>query len=81
MSDSLPERTLSGAAYSIAELVEGNDAVLMLDQLRLPAEQRYVRLRTCQQMAEAIRSMMVRGAPALGIAAAYGMVLAARTGL
>jgi methylthioribose-1-phosphate isomerase len=81
MSDSLPERTLSGAAYSIAELVEGNDAVLMLDQLRLPAEQRYVRLRTCQQMAEAIRSMMVRGAPALGIAAAYGMVLAARTGM
>jgi methylthioribose-1-phosphate isomerase len=81
MSDSLPGRTLSGAAYSIAELLEGNDAVLMLDQLRLPAEERYVRLRTCPEVAEAIRSMMVRGAPALGIAAAYGMVLAARTGM
>jgi methylthioribose-1-phosphate isomerase len=81
MSEMLPERTLSGAAYSIAELLEGNDTVLMLDQLRLPNEERYVRLRTCQEMAEAIRSMMVRGAPALGIAAAYGMVLAARTGM
>ncbi|MBN1610359.1 MAG: S-methyl-5-thioribose-1-phosphate isomerase [Polyangiaceae bacterium] len=81
MSDTLPERTLSGAAYSIAELLEGNDVVLMLDQLRLPNEERYIPLRTCQQMADAIRSMVVRGAPALGIAAAYGMVLAARTGM
>jgi methylthioribose-1-phosphate isomerase len=81
MTENLPEPTLSGARYSIAELVEGNDAVLMLDQLRLPGDEHYVRLRTCQQVADAIRSMVIRGAPALGIAAAYGMVLAARTGM
>lgn len=80
MSETLPERTLSGARYSVAELLDGNDAVLMLDQLRLPGEEHYVRLRTCQEVADAIRSMVIRGAPALGIAAAYGMVLAARTG-
>jgi methylthioribose-1-phosphate isomerase len=81
MSETLPEHNLSGSTYSVAELLEGNDAVLMLDQLRLPNEERYVRLRTCEEVAQAIRSMVIRGAPALGIAAAYGMVLAARHGV
>ncbi|MBI3013791.1 MAG: S-methyl-5-thioribose-1-phosphate isomerase [Candidatus Tectomicrobia bacterium] len=55
------------------------DGVLyFLDQRRLPQEETYVPCRTDQEVAEAIRSMIVRGAPAIGIAAAFGMVLGAR---
>jgi len=50
---------------------------LLLDQRRLPAEQAYLTLRTAQETAEAIRAMVVRGAPAIGIAAAFGLVLEA----
>ncbi|HXF57377.1 MAG TPA: S-methyl-5-thioribose-1-phosphate isomerase [Actinomycetota bacterium] len=51
--------------------------VLILDQRRLPAEERYVEAREPQEVAEAIRAMAVRGAPLIGIAAAYGVALAA----
>jgi methylthioribose-1-phosphate isomerase len=54
-----------------------DDAVVMLDQRRLPAETVALRLSTWQQVAEAIREMAVRGAPAIGVAAAYGVALAA----
>ena len=54
-----------------------DDAVVMLDQRRLPAEVVELRLTTWQQVAEAIRDMAVRGAPAIGVAAAYGVALAA----
>lgn len=50
----------------------------LLDQRRLPAELCYVELRSAPAVAEAIRDMVVRGAPAIGIAAAYGAALAAR---
>ena len=49
----------------------------LLDQTLLPAELRYVELDRVEQVAEAIASMRVRGAPAIGIAAAYGLALAA----
>ena len=52
---------------------------MLLDQRRLPAVCAHMSLDTPEAAAEAIRSMMVRGAPAIGIAAAYGVVLAART--
>jgi methylthioribose-1-phosphate isomerase len=55
-----------------------NDLVLMLEQRRLPDEETYVELRTVDEVAAGIRDMVVRGAPAIGISAAYGMVLAAR---
>jgi len=51
----------------------------LLDQTRLPAETAYIDIYTAQALREAIMSMQVRGAPAIGVAAAYGMVLAART--
>jgi methylthioribose-1-phosphate isomerase len=51
-------------------------ALLVLDQRALPAEERWLRCETVEQVAEAIRSMTVRGAPAIGLAAAYGMALA-----
>ena len=47
-----------------------------IDQRRLPHEFVVVRLTNCAQAADAIRSMLVRGAPLIGAAAAYGMALA-----
>jgi len=50
----------------------------LLDQRRLPAEEAWVACSSVEQVARAIESMVVRGAPAIGIAAAYGVALAAR---
>lgn len=52
-----------------------DDQVVMIDQTKLPEKLVLHRCATAQQMAEAIRSMRIRGAPAIGIAAAYGAVL------
>jgi methylthioribose-1-phosphate isomerase len=51
-------------------------ALLVLDQRRLPAEEVWLTCGSPVQVAEAIRSLAVRGAPAIGLAAAYGMALA-----
>src|SRR4051794_31232071 len=51
----------------------------LLDQTLLPGREVYLDLADYRQVAEAIRSMRVRGAPALGCAAAYGVALAAMT--
>lgn len=50
----------------------------LLDQRRLPAEEHWLDCRDCDAVAEAIGEMVVRGAPAIGIAAAWGAVLAIR---
>lgn len=55
-----------------------NERVLLIDQNRLPNEYTQVEISRCEDMAEAIRTMIVRGAPAIGVAAAYGMYLGAR---
>jgi methylthioribose-1-phosphate isomerase len=68
---------LSEASYSAVELLPGDREVVMLDQRKLPTQEEYVRLGSAEQVAIAIESMVVRGAPAIGIAAAYGVVLAA----
>lgn len=52
-------------------------ALELLDQTKLPLEKDYVKCVSCRDVAEAIRTMKVRGAPAIGVSAAYGMVLAA----
>ncbi len=52
--------------------------VRLLDQRRLPQQLRYVDCDSCEAVAKAISDMVVRGAPAIGIAAAYGVALAAR---
>jgi methylthioribose-1-phosphate isomerase len=54
--------------------------VILLDQTRLPGEETYLELSDWREVADAIRTMRVRGAPAIGIAAAYGIVLAAEVG-
>src|SRR5918992_4251269 len=53
-----------------------DDALLILDQRALPGEERWIRCERPEQVAECIRTLAVRGAPAIGIAAAYGMALA-----
>jgi methylthioribose-1-phosphate isomerase len=51
------------------------DKVTMIDQRKLPAEEIYVEARDYSQVAEAIEKMIIRGAPAIGVAAAYGIAL------
>lgn len=57
-----------------------SDAVTIIDQTALPADYRVLRLRTVDELIDAIRRLAVRGAPALGAAGALGVVLAAREG-
>jgi methylthioribose-1-phosphate isomerase len=55
-----------------------NNALRLIDQTRLPHELRFVECTTAAEVAEAIRRMQVRGAPAIGVSAAYGVALGAR---
>ena len=52
-----------------------DEGVRMIDQRLLPTEEKYVMLRSCEEVAEAIKQMVVRGAPAIGISAAMGVAL------
>ncbi len=54
-------------------------AVVMIDQRRLPMEEAFVRCRTHHEVAAAIRDMAIRGAPAIGVAAALGLAAGVRT--
>jgi methylthioribose-1-phosphate isomerase len=55
-----------------------DDAVALIDQTKLPGRLVYVKCTDYQQVADAIRKMVVRGAPAIGVTAALGLVLAAQ---
>jgi len=55
-------------------------AVVLLDQRRLPDDVIYIECRSAAEVADAIRALAIRGAPAIGIAAAYGYALAAARG-
>lgn len=59
---------------------EGRDLVRLLDQRRLPAEEAWLELAEGDAVADAIRTLAVRGAPAIGVAAAYGLAVEARRG-
>src|SRR5213592_1932674 len=54
------------------------DAIVMIDQRKLPAQEVYVRCKTAAEVARAIRTMVIRGAPAIGVAAAMGIALCMR---
>src|SRR5436309_14594387 len=56
------------------------DALELLDQRLLPREMTYVACRDGHEVAAAIRDMVVRGAPAIGVSAAFGLALAAIRG-
>ena len=51
------------------------EGVLMLDQRLLPNEEKYLTLRSYDEVAQAIKKMVVRGAPAIGVSAAMGLAL------
>ncbi|MDD3762175.1 MAG: S-methyl-5-thioribose-1-phosphate isomerase [Nevskiales bacterium] len=63
---------------AVQPIVWARDHLRLLDQRLLPAEVRYLECRSPGDVADAIHAMAVRGAPAIGIAAAYGLVLALR---
>ncbi|HWS98877.1 MAG TPA: S-methyl-5-thioribose-1-phosphate isomerase [Pyrinomonadaceae bacterium] len=55
-----------------------DEGVRMLDQRILPTEEKYLMLRSYEEVAEAIKKMVVRGAPAIGVSAAFGLALGAK---
>ncbi len=77
MNGSLSRAPLSGADYFAVEYDPASHEVVMLDQRRLPGEVVYHRYKKPDEVAAAIRDMVVRGAPAIGIAAAYALALQA----
>ncbi|MCP3869269.1 MAG: S-methyl-5-thioribose-1-phosphate isomerase [Gammaproteobacteria bacterium] len=74
--DTLPLTMQADADHAI---VWQNDRLYLLDQRILPAREEYLELQTAADTARGITDMVVRGAPAIGITAAYGAVLAARS--
>jgi methylthioribose-1-phosphate isomerase len=65
----------------MVETIQWTEAgVVMIDQTRLPREQVLVTCRSYREVAEAIRSMVIRGAPAIGVAAAMGVALGVQEG-
>ncbi|MGD9628335.1 MAG: S-methyl-5-thioribose-1-phosphate isomerase [Pyrinomonadaceae bacterium] len=55
-----------------------DEGVLMLDQRLLPTEEKWLTLKTYDEVAKGIKDMVVRGAPAIGVSAAYGIALGAK---
>jgi methylthioribose-1-phosphate isomerase len=73
--ESMPLDIAADANHAI---IWRNDRLYLLDQRVLPTDERYLEIRTAVEVAGAISDMVVRGAPAIGITAAYGVVLASR---
>jgi methylthioribose-1-phosphate isomerase len=59
-------------------IARDGDAVVMIDQRKLPMQEVYVRCKTAAEVARAIKTMVIRGAPAIGVAAALGLALGMR---
>ncbi|MFW2389166.1 MAG: S-methyl-5-thioribose-1-phosphate isomerase [Polyangiales bacterium] len=78
MSPGLSRAPLSGADWFAVEFDPADRELLILDQRLLPVEVKYHRFRKPDEVAGAIRDMLVRGAPAIGIAAAYALAMVAR---
>lgn len=69
---------MTSTLTQVYPIIWESDRASLIDQTRLPDEYTRIEITTYQQMAEAIKTMIVRGAPAIGIAAAYGLYLGAR---
>jgi methylthioribose-1-phosphate isomerase len=69
---------MTSISTQVYPVIWHEDRVLLIDQNRLPSEYVIVEISRCDDMARAIKTMIVRGAPAIGVAAAYGMYLGAR---
>jgi len=59
-------------------IARDHDVIVMIDQRKLPAQEIYVRCRTAVEVAKAIKTMVIRGAPAIGVAVALGISLGMR---
>ena len=59
-------------------LDDEDSALVILDQTLLPNEVKYIALHTNEEICRAIKTLQVRGAPAIGVAAAFGIYLAAK---
>ncbi len=57
-----------------------DDALILLDQRKLPQREVYVKCKKLSEVAKAIKNMVVRGAPAIGVSAAYGFLIGAKEG-
>ena len=66
------------SASTIYPVIWQDNKVKLIDQTLLPHRYNIVEISRCEDMAQAIRTMIVRGAPAIGVAAAYGMYLGAK---
>ncbi|HET8775080.1 MAG TPA: S-methyl-5-thioribose-1-phosphate isomerase [Thermoanaerobaculia bacterium] len=64
----------------VTPLLWHGNALSLLDQRLLPRQETWIECRTASEVADAIRTMVVRGAPAIGVSAAYGMAMAAAQG-
>ena len=73
----MSEHTTSAASKVLQSVRWADEALDLLDQRLLPEQTVYLKLKTPEDVWEAIRELKVRGAPAIGIAAAYGVVLGA----
>ena len=60
---------------NVNPIIWQEDKILVLDQRLLPYEKKYIELTSYKDVINAIRDMVVRGAPLIGITAAYGMAL------
>ena len=69
---------MTSSSNNIYPVIWQENKVLLIDQTRLPEEYNIVEISRVEDMAQAIKTMIVRGAPAIGVAAAYGMYLGAR---
>ena len=65
-------------AYETVELDEQTDAIIILDQTKLPSEVKFLHLKQQKEMWQAIYLLQVRGAPAIGVFAAFALYLAAK---
>ncbi|MGH8925839.1 MAG: S-methyl-5-thioribose-1-phosphate isomerase [Acidimicrobiia bacterium] len=72
MSDNLE------TASNLRSVDWGDDALVIIDQTLLPGEVSYLRLTTVDQVVRAIKSLAVRGAPSIGVAGGFGVILAFR---
>ncbi|MDH3401210.1 MAG: S-methyl-5-thioribose-1-phosphate isomerase [Chromatiales bacterium] len=70
-----------GDTMKIEPVSWSNDRLVLMDQRLLPEKEKYLSLETVSETAKAITDLVVRGAPAIGVTAAYGAVLAARARL
>jgi methylthioribose-1-phosphate isomerase len=73
-----PARAAADAGANIKPVWIEGERVLVVDQTRLPAEYRVMEIRTAEEMADAVKRLAVRGAPAIGLAAAFGIYAGVR---